>query len=184
MKLIYKGSVSKKEKEEYATAIRRNCIEVRRGYLGAACSSELFNTVHETLTHHYISSSMNLQSMQTIIEAMQTLDIVFKDPELTAVSEKYSNLDTDATLTEEMSYEIDRMWKDEGLQECYARRDEYWCLDAAVYYFENVIRLGEEDFVPSDEDMIMTRVRTTGIVVTEFEEVREVVVAAAAVRRL
>ncbi|GMH96236.1 hypothetical protein TrVE_jg6454 [Triparma verrucosa] len=136
VKLIYKGSVSKKEKEEYATAIRRNCIE----------------------------------SMQTIIEAMQTLDIVFKDPELTAVSEKYSNLDTDATLTEEMSYEIDRMWKDEGLQECYARRDEYWCLDAAVYYFENVIRLGEEDFVPSDEDMIMTRVRTTGIVVTEFEE--------------
>ena len=32
------------------------------------------------------------------------------------------------------------------------------------------MRLGEEDFVPTDEDMIMTRVRTTGIVVTEFEE--------------
>ena len=27
VKLIYKGGVSKKEKEEYATAIRRNCIE-------------------------------------------------------------------------------------------------------------------------------------------------------------
>ncbi|GMI27527.1 hypothetical protein TeGR_g280, partial [Tetraparma gracilis] len=38
------------------------------------------------------------------------------------------------------------------------------------YYFTNVTRIGEEDFVPTDEDMIMTRVRTTGIVVTEFEE--------------
>lgn len=109
--------------------------------------------------------------MQTVIEAMGSLSIAFKDPSLTPISEKYSNLDTDATLTESMSYEIERMWKDEGLQECYARRDEYWVLDAAVYYFNNCIRLGEEDFVATDEDMIMTRVRTTGIVVTEFEEV-------------
>jgi hypothetical protein len=108
--------------------------------------------------------------MQTVIEAMQTLEIKFADPELESVGAKYTDLDTDATLTEEMSYEIEKMWKDEGLQSCYARRNEYWILDAAPYYFDNVIRLGEDDYVPNDEDMIMTRVRTTGIVITEFEE--------------
>ncbi|GMH63467.1 hypothetical protein TrRE_jg4259 [Triparma retinervis] len=136
VKLIYKGGGGKKEKEEYATAIRRNCIE----------------------------------SMQTVIEAMETLKVKFADPELESIGSKYTDLDTDATLTEEMSYEIERLWKDEGLQSCYARRDEYWILDAAPYYFANVIRLGEDDYVPNDEDMIMTRVRTTGIVITEFEE--------------
>jgi hypothetical protein len=108
--------------------------------------------------------------MQTVIEAMETLKIKFADPELESIGSKYTDLDTDATLTEEMSYEIERLWKDEGLQSCYARREEYWILDAAPYYFANVIRLGEDDYVPNDEDMIMTRVRTTGIVITEFEE--------------
>ena len=43
-----------------------------------------------------------IESMQTIIESMQTLEIKFSDPELESVSAKYMNLDTDATLTEDM----------------------------------------------------------------------------------
>jgi hypothetical protein len=73
-------------------------------------------------------------------------------------------------MTEEMSYEIDKLWNDAGVKACYERRSEYWILDAAHYYFDNAVRLGEEDFNPTDEDMIMTRVRTTGIVVTEFQD--------------
>ncbi len=136
VKAIYKGGASKKEKDEYATAIRRNVIE----------------------------------SIQTLLDAMKSLSIKFADPTLSEVAAKYEDLDSDATLTEEMSYEIEKIWKDAGVQECYSRRSEYWILDASNYYFANVIRLGEEDYVPTDEDMIMTRVRTTGIVVTEFED--------------
>jgi len=106
VKLIYKGGVSKKEKEEYALAIRRNCIE----------------------------------SMQTLLEAMHTLEIDFADPELVPIGESLEDLGTDDTLTEELSYEIERLWKDEGLQACYKRRDEYWLLDACNYYFENCVR--------------------------------------------
>ena len=181
IKLIYKGGVSKKEREEYASAIRRNCIE----------------------------------SMQTLLEAMVTLKIQFADENLIPVGEKLEDLGTEDTLTEELSFEIDSLWRDAGLQECYERRDEFWLLDACNYYFENAIRLGEDvssvvvaggweggitrlsspnqahrtnppisfppppftftfhisqDYVPNDEDMIMTRVRTTGIVVTEFDD--------------
>ena len=62
------------------------------------------------------------------------------------------------------------MWKDKGLQECYDRRAEFWMLDSSNYYFDHCCRLGEDDYVPNDEDMIMTRVRTTGIVITEFDD--------------
>ena len=74
VKVIYKGGVSKKEKEEYATAIRRNCIEC----------------------------------MQTMIEAMKNNNIPFADPALTEVSEKFAALDTDATLTEPLSYDVEK----------------------------------------------------------------------------
>ncbi len=37
-------------------------------------------------------------------------------------------------------------------------------------YFENVMRFVAEGYVPTEDDCIMARVRTTGIVVTEFDE--------------
>lgn len=48
--------------------------------------------------------------------------------------------------------------------------DRYWLLDAANYYFDHAVRIGNPDYVPTDEDVIMTRVRTTGIDTTEFKE--------------
>lgn len=46
----------------------------------------------------------------------------------------------------------------------------YWLLDAASYYFDHAVRLASPDYVPTDEDVIMTRIRTTGIDTTEFSE--------------
>lgn len=43
-------------------------------------------------------------------------------------------------------------------------------LDAASYYFDHALRLGQPDFEANDEDVIMTRIRTTGIDTTEFSE--------------
>jgi hypothetical protein len=37
-------------------------------------------------------------------------------------------------------------------------------------YFNNVERFTSEDFIPSEEDCIMARTRTTGIVETRFSE--------------
>ena len=60
--------------------------------------------------------------------------------------------------------------QDKGFEATYARRSEYWILDAAEYYFANMDRFGDDEFDPTEEDMIMTRVRTTGIVCSELAE--------------
>ena len=51
-----------------------------------------------------------------------------------------------------------------------AHTHRYWLLDAASYYFDNALRLGQPDYCATDEDVIMTRIRTTGIDTTEFSE--------------
>src|SRR5690606_9950588 len=73
-------------------------------------------------------------------------------------------------LTMDLANKISALWNDPGVQATFARRDEFWILDACKYYFQEVHRLAEEDYQPTEEDILMTRVRTTGIVLTEFQE--------------
>ena len=41
--------------------------------------------------------------------------------------------------------------------------------DAAIYYFQNVMRFVDREFVPTEEDIVMARIRTRGMFMTEFE---------------
>ncbi|KAJ3437530.1 guanine nucleotide-binding protein g(o) subunit alpha [Anaeramoeba flamelloides] len=56
-----------------------------------------------------------------------------------------------------------------GIQDAYSRRNEFQLFDAAEFYFTNIDRFVEEGFTPNDEDILNTRVRTTGIIETKFE---------------
>lgn len=65
--------------------------------------------------------------------------------------------------------QIKQLWQSKAVQDVYARRNEFWILDAAEYYFTNIDRFVQDDYEPTEEDMIMARVLTTGIVTTEIE---------------
>eukprot|EP00835_Amoeboradix_gromovi_P005706 NODE_567_length_6607_cov_0.300553.p1 type:complete len:342 gc:universal NODE_567_length_6607_cov_0.300553:3113-4138(+) len=73
-------------------------------------------------------------------------------------------IDNDANI--QLSNMISTIWKDPGIQKTYARRSEYWLLDSTDYYLEHVSRFFESDFVPTEEDIVMARVMTTGIITT------------------
>ena len=182
IKLIWKvgGGPSDKEKQEYILAIRRNCIE----------------------------------AIQTLLEASKNLDVPLKNKDLQPVFDKMLAYDTNNPVTTEIGNDINALWRDEGIQVVYSRRDEFWNMDATAYYLNEVLRLAEEDYrclplssslslslplfadhrsthkrpcfyalvvhravwcgvvwcSPNEDDMIMTRVRTTGIVITEVKE--------------
>jgi len=69
----------------------------------------------------------------------------------------------------ELAVELKHLYENPKFQEVYARRAEYWVLDAFSYYMKNFERIVAPDFQPSEEDSLMARVRTTGIVVSELE---------------
>ncbi len=41
-------------------------------------------------------------------------------------------------------------------------------LDSAPYYFSELARIGKPDWIPTDQDILRSRQRTTGIVETDF----------------
>jgi len=72
-------------------------------------------------------------------------------------------------LTHELSEAMQRLWKDEGVRECYRRSNEYQIDDSAKYFLDNLPRLSESDYLPTEQDLLRTRIKTTGINEVLFE---------------
>lgn len=62
-----------------------------------------------------------------------------------------------------------RLFSSEMIEKAWQRRSEFWCLDSLPYCLQNLERFCDTDFLPNDEDIIMARIRTTGIVITDLE---------------
>nr|AAN06816.1 G protein alpha I subunit [Pisum sativum] len=76
-------------------------------------------------------------------------------------------------LTKELAQEIESMWKDAAIQETYARGNELQAPDCTHYFMENLQRLSDANYVPTKEDVLLARVRTTGVVEIQFSPVGE-----------
>ncbi|KAJ8767348.1 hypothetical protein K2173_017392 [Erythroxylum novogranatense] len=77
------------------------------------------------------------------------------------------------SLTEELAQEIETLWKDAAIQETYARANELQIPDCAYYFMENLRRLSAATYIPTKEDVLYARVRTTGVVEIQFSPVGE-----------
>ena len=111
-----------------------------------------------------------IESMQVLLDASRTLGISLGDLSLKSSADVISECQGDTELTPELASKIDALWHDSGIQATFARRSEFWNLDATSYYMSEVIRFASEDFDPNDDDVVMARVRTTGIVVTQVPD--------------
>ncbi|KAI3468049.1 hypothetical protein Pfo_024712 [Paulownia fortunei] len=76
-------------------------------------------------------------------------------------------------LTKELANEIETLWRDNAIQETYSRGNELQVPDCAHYFMENLQRLSDADYVPTKDDVLYARVRTTGVVEIQFSPVGE-----------
>lgn len=74
----------------------------------------------------------------------------------------------DGDMTAELADAMKRLWRDAGVQLCYQRSREYQLNDSAAYYLSSLDRIAVFNYVPNEQDVLRTRVKTTGIVETHF----------------
>lgn len=60
------------------------------------------------------------------------------------------------------------LWKDRGIRLAVARGYDYELNDSAMYLFEHMDRICDDKYVPSATDVLRARVRTNGIIETNF----------------
>lgn len=109
----------------------------------------------------------SIEVMQTMLEAASGIGLPWPE-DLDAEAKSICSASAfDNSLSPPFAASIKRLWLHPFVQEVYSRRSEYWLLDATPYYMSEIERFAEDDFQPTEEDCLMARVRTTGIVSTE-----------------
>jgi guanine nucleotide-binding protein G(o) subunit alpha len=61
-----------------------------------------------------------------------------------------------------------KLWTDHGVQQCFTRSNEYQLNDSAKYFLDKLDEIGVPQYLPSIQDILRTRVKTTGIVEINF----------------
>ncbi|KAM6217768.1 guanine nucleotide-binding protein subunit alpha-15 [Rhynchocyon petersi] len=104
-------------------------------------------------------------SMQAMIEAMDRLQIPFGRPESKHHASLVMKQDPYKVTTFErrLALAIQWLWKDPGIRACYERRHEFHLLDSAMYYLTHLERITEEGYIPTAQDVLRSRMPTTGI---------------------
>jgi len=86
-----------------------------------------------------------------------------------SVAEKFLQLGDNNTFTPEIAQMIKILWEDKGIQRtCHERANKFPLNDTAEYFFKDVERFAHADYIPTTEDVLRSRVRSTGIEEAEF----------------
>ncbi|KAL2100662.1 hypothetical protein ACEWY4_002423 [Coilia grayii] len=60
------------------------------------------------------------------------------------------------------------LWADQGVRVAAARGHEFLLNDSALYFFDNIHRIIAPNYIPTETDVLRVRVRTDGVLETEF----------------
>lgn len=60
------------------------------------------------------------------------------------------------------------LWKDPCIQKAYENRSKFQLPDSAQYYFERLDAIAAPGYIPTEQDILRSRVKTSGIVVNDF----------------
>lgn len=138
---------------------------------------ESYFTKDECMEYAPIVHNNTIQSLIAIIKGMNKLGISLDDPtkmddvqffvESVISAEKNENKMPD--MTTPLAKSMQSLWEDKGVQRCFARSNEYQINDSAGYFLDSLPRISSRDYVPTQQDVLRTRVKTTGIIETTFK---------------
>lgn len=116
--------------------------------------------------------SNTIQSMRVILEAMDTMGIPLADANNGRFSRIVLGLPSQIEaecLPAEVGQAVRALWADPNVQVTFSRSREYQLNDSARYYFDSIDRISSPNYTPSDQDVLRSRVKTTGITETMFQ---------------
>lgn len=125
----------------------------------------------ECLSYKPVVFSNTIQSMLAILKAMGQLKIDFGWAERAEdgrrVFEMVGTLEENQ-FPKELVQCMNRLWRDAGIQTCFQRSREYQLNDSALYYLNDLDRIADPAYVPTEQDILRTRIKTSGIIETNF----------------
>ena len=108
-----------------------------------------------------------LQAMKVLIEQSYALNL---DDQVLAKDafDFIRSIDESEAINDEVGDALKSLWMDPGIQKVWDRRNEYQIIESVQYYFNKINEIKQPDYIPSQNDVLMARVRTSGIVTERY----------------
>jgi len=128
-------------------------------------------TEEERISYKSVIFNNTFSAVKAMIQACSDLGITIKSKDNRRISAKF--LEEEASyfrgnITPAIAADIKSLWQDPGIQKVFQRSNEYQLTDSAHYYIAAVDRLASEGYIPTEQDVLRSRVKTTGIIETDF----------------
>lgn len=139
MKILHIQGFSESERKEKADEIRRNVLEAIK---------EITISMITLKPPENLVDENNFRSLN-FIEGISLID--------------------GYDFPQEFYEHVMRLWSDPGVQRTYQRMNEFPLIDSAKYFLDKVHSIRKEDYLPTDQDILHCRKRTTEIQKVEFQ---------------
>jgi len=106
-----------------------------------------------------------------VFDGMERLGISFSSDAAKASAKILKDVPPDGNPEniDELKGHLSTTWGDSGVKEAIDRAAEYQLNDSTIYFWERAEELCKPDYMPSEQDVLRARVRTTGIVQHNFQ---------------
>jgi len=121
----------------------------------------------ERKNYQSIVYSNTVASMHNLIQASQTH--VGAPVQCQDAMQFVKNMTQDTALDSSNVQYFKVLWADAGIQHTYANRAKFQLNDSASYFFDRLDVISAPGYIPSEQDVLRSRVRTLGIVENTFE---------------
>merc|ERR1719148_507056 len=79
-------------------------------------------------------------------------------------AEYFELLRDDAPVTDDIADRVATLWNDQGIKNTFDKRAKFGVTDSSGYFFDEIRRISSPNYIPSFEDVLLCRHRTTGVV--------------------
>ncbi|KAG8947852.1 guanine nucleotide-binding protein subunit alpha [Tulasnella sp. 424] len=128
-------------------------------------------TDQERLAYKEIIFANVVQCMSVVLQSLDTLGLAIQ-PANESSAEVVTNTDQSFLEQEYLSAPLSeallKLWRDPAVVLAVRRSKEFQLNDSATYFFDAVERFSSPGYMPTNQDILRSRVKTTGITETTF----------------
>ncbi|KAG5262604.1 hypothetical protein AALO_G00276860 [Alosa alosa] len=120
-----------------------------------------------------------IKGVRVLVDAREKLHIPWGDPDNQMHGETMMGFNTRSDMMIQGLVEtkvfnhylpsIRALWNDSGIQNAFDRRREFQLGESVKYFLDNLDKIGEPEYVPTQLDILLARKPTKGILEYEFE---------------
>ncbi|KAK6026133.1 g-protein alpha subunit [Ostertagia ostertagi] len=114
-----------------------------------------------------------VQAMAMILRAMNSLKITFENParenDARVVLDTIKAAQESEPFTQELTQALKNLWADPGVTAAVNRGNEFQLVESAPHFLGSIDRIAAKDYKPTEQDILLSRIKTTGIVEVKFQ---------------